>query len=494
MINFHPSYEKAELIHKKIIQHLETLVIPEKLKQIAYISNYKFIDIISVATAIYLAGRKLTSQQIEKQIKSFTQRNIENIYFTNEGRPSIVTLLCRTNTTASFNPFNGFIKVRGNSSFIDIYDLTVKSDRFAGRITKDNLDFHARQLQTQLDKHEIEILPDIETIKTELSRLNGIGESFTIQKLNSHLVLYEDVLPLCVKYIPNSVIKRPFIDPKYSSAVKILRQVTTNIKKIVAAESKLKSIAIMSYDSFYDMNAPTRKTEIPSASIRLQLHYENINNLLQHTIEKREIYCYYISRIPVGTRTNDEVEAKTIEGLSLSITKEIQGDIKIVNSTHKRRVLAKDKSNGKLLIDKVAKEMLLIIDKINPQDGIDIRLRQKKISKIKVENGGSFFAGHSKHKNSIIITKPIFFRIKDGIFTTKVELDESVTWDHDCLKIKPIIPRTITASLKDKLASEIIDHPIADMIGSVKSAKNKSDHTEVKFNLIMEILEEHQND
>jgi hypothetical protein len=492
MLNFHPSYAKAELIHQKVIQHLETLRVPEDLKRIAYISNYRVIDIITAATALYFTERTLTSRQIEKQISSLTQAHLENIRFNNSGGPPIIffRLLCENDVPASFHPYNGIIKVRGSLSFIDLYDLTVKPERFLGLITENTLDFHARRLQTLLGKTNIEIIPDIETIKAELSRINGLDTSFDIQKLTAHLVLYKDVLPICVTYIPNGVINNISEEVKYIDSADILRRATSEIKKSHFACSNLKSIAIMSYgDSFYkNLNSPTRKTQMPSAYIRLQLHYENLNHLLQPTIEERELSGNYSSSIPIGDQTNDELEEKAIEEIVWSVIKNIDDDIRIVKSTYHRRILAKNKRNARLFIDKVAKEMLSKIDEINPQDGMDIRMARLKSSKIKVESGGSFFSGHRERKNGVRVSKQIWFRIKDGKFTCKVELNESVTWEKDCLKIRPMIPETITASLKGKLASEVIDHPIADMIGSVKSAKNKSDHTEIKFNLNMEEL------
>ena len=311
---------------------------------------------------------------------------------------------------------------------------------------------------------------------------------FATRQVPAMLTLFEGVLPIALYYMPNGVMNNlPNLD-SYRRDADMLREVTKRLTIYPQSGAMPTAVAL---SHLFISEGASRQSPV-NANFQVMLQYANLTNLLQPQIEVRRVHgnsTLSMQDTEAFMRRQPDIVLNFAEDIANKLVHAIAADQKMVATTLKRRREKQNNAEGHIHIDRVSQEMLAIIDRLDPGKGQDIRLGKLKNFKLKVSDGGDFFSGHSTQtKDGKTNMKMVSFRIRDGEFHVRVELSDGHVWENDRLMIHPEIPETLVASLKDKAASEVIDHPIAALLGPVKSAQNKAGHTEVRFHKIVERL------
>lgn len=487
MIAFHPTYSRAEIIHRQILAHIDTIRLPSILDERVYNAPYRWIDIMTVSTAVYLDARNLSDKQVTKEILGFTQNMTDDI-ICGESRQQRewFTLLTKGKITAEFVPYNGTIRVMAQDFLIDLFDCTLKPVRFDDLISDDTIQFHAARLQSQLAYRQVDVLPSVEDIQNELKRATGINLGLYVRQVPTQLTLFEGVMPITIHYMPNGVINNIGTMDLMREHLELLREVSKNLE--INANDTMPCSYSLSYFHLSTDNWSGKDAPI-SVSIQITMQFNNLTNLLAETIEVRhangsgqlphENKSAYLAGEPAAIA---ELAEHICDHLQIKMDEEQRK----VKTTLKRRRTKFAQNKGEIRIDRVSQAVLKIIDKLNPEKGQAIREGRIKNFKLRIDEGGEFFAGHPPRKDHKINRIMVSFRVRDGEFHVRVELSDDHLWENDRLIIHSGMPEVMVASLKGRPANEIIDHPIAAMLGPVKVAQNVARRTEIRFEKIID--------
>jgi len=124
------------------------------------------------------------------------------------------------------------------------------------------------------------------------------------------------------------------------------------------------------------------------------------------------------------------------------------------------------RKNGKdfLEIDAVTTFLMGLTEKYYPEKIPEIHSKKKTSVKMDIAQFEGFIKGKPKAKKEVIN-----FGTTEGKITSRVYIKEGVLWERGRLLV-PAIPKTMMVAIIGKQAREIIDHPIADMLGPVMRA------------------------
>ena len=165
-------------------------------------------------------------------------------------------------------------------------------------------------------------------------------------------------------------------------------------------------------------------------------------------------------------------------------------DLRIQSGHYKKRSKKKQEiTQGTIRIDRVAQHVLSLVEKHEPSDFQRIMrdgygkttlpysvlegfIKQKKYKTKK---------GQIKNKKN----EPFSFKTKEGEMQVVFDLAPQMKWDGNKLHI-PEQPETILSHFEGRPAKEVVEHPIAEMLGTVKKARKNRFITFVEFHPIQD--------
>lgn len=152
--------------------------------------------------------------------------------------------------------------------------------------------------------------------------------------------------------------------------------------------------------------------------------------------------------------------------------------------TKKREEIAK----GTLSVDHVAQEMMRRLREYDSSEADEIMRKGKGSASLPVKftkgiiPERSYISARGKNKGkSIVRTKEtINFSTINGEMFVSMRLTDEIRWQKKTMIIAAL-PETAVSSLVGKPASAVIKHPISEMLGNVKSARNRRNFSYITF-------------
>ena len=181
-------------------------------------------------------------------------------------------------------------------------------------------------------------------------------------------------------------------------------------------------------------------------------------------------YLYFYSNIPIQVSDLEEFENtgtnKVVFQCADSVVMDISRRLKNKIGEAKRRLKIKKSLGEKnISIDKISQEMIMLIANEDPEWAKEIISGKKNYYIFK--NPHNFVYEENIKKP----TSRIRFSYKDGHISSIFTMSENQYWQKNKLLV-PKIPEIYATSFIGSPAKDIIDHPIAKYLGSVKRITN----------------------
>lgn len=161
-------------------------------------------------------------------------------------------------------------------------------------------------------------------------------------------------------------------------------------------------------------------------------------------------------------------------------------------NTLREKIINEKKTNKTLSVDRIAQEMLRRVAKKDPETA----------NKIMNQGAGScllpyeyiddlipvrtYVSKRGKNKGKTLSKKAenITFSTKNGKMFVSFKFTNEMQWKKNQIVTQKKFPETVLNSIKGKPASAVINHPIAKMLGNVKSARNNDYESKITFETI----------
>lgn len=179
------------------------------------------------------------------------------------------------------------------------------------------------------------------------------------------------------------------------------------------------------------------------------------------------------------TRILSEFDSKMAyvnQTLAMEIEKDCRRE---ADKTRRRRKKASDIGEGNLLMDHVARHMLGILAQHDEAKHAEVMAGRAAIVKLPLGSLEGFLRGRSPRqtasgRNPPVKRKPrktetISFSIEEAQMRARFHINDDVYWDRTRLRVGAL-PEAVLASLPGRPAREVLDHPLADLLGPVKRA------------------------
>lgn len=128
----------------------------------------------------------------------------------------------------------------------------------------------------------------------------------------------------------------------------------------------------------------------------------------------------------------------------------------------KREKILKNNGKDALEIDAVTTHLMGLVEKYYPEKIEKIHTQTTTPVKMKLEEFEGFIKGKGKRKK-----ETINFGISEGKLTSRVYITDKILWERGKILVPPM-PKTMMIAITGKQAREVVEHPIADLLGKVK--------------------------
>lgn len=204
-------------------------------------------------------------------------------------------------------------------------------------------------------------------------------------------------------------------------------------------------------------------------NVHLKAEYEGIGHKLKfepfveglgfisvHAMETDEFLKEYHCSTCGITRSNSSKNTQT-----LMSSVQAAGRLASTRLRKREKVL---KNNGKdtFEIDAVTTHLMGLVEKYYSEEIEKIYTQTSTPIKMKLEEFEGFVKGKGKRKK-----ETINFGISEGKLTSQVYITDKILWKRGKLLV-PAIPKTMMIAITGKHAHEVVEHPIADLLGKVK--------------------------
>lgn len=166
------------------------------------------------------------------------------------------------------------------------------------------------------------------------------------------------------------------------------------------------------------------------------------------------------------------------------------------NKLKRRRARSARFGDGKIEIDKVAAHLLELIKQNHPDKREKILSGKTVTVRMPVPDFNGFVTGRrpkaekGEDPNPRRTKESVSFNLEEGRLRVRVHLSDNAFWNRNRLLVHGL-PQTVLTSLAGKRAREIFDHPIADLLGTVRSAypvKRRPESAWISFNPVEELI------
>lgn len=148
---------------------------------------------------------------------------------------------------------------------------------------------------------------------------------------------------------------------------------------------------------------------------------------------------------------------------------------------------------GNIEIDGVAAHILDLVVKHHPEKREEILSGKTVTVRMPVEAYEGFVTGRrpkGDEDRPRRDTESVAFKLDEGKLRVRVHLSDHAFWDRTRLLVHGL-PQTVLASLTGKNARELMDHPITNLLGTVRSAykpKHSEEKAWISFNPLNEMI------
>lgn len=184
-----------------------------------------------------------------------------------------------------------------------------------------------------------------------------------------------------------------------------------------------------------------------------------------------ELVEEFMSHKDRGTLLKDEI-AKTAEREAGKMARRMRKSEKI--------------GQGNMGVDHVAVHLLELVRETDPEAHKEITAGRRTSISLPLEVLKGFIGGRSPSGNAVSKRKRnkenISFILHEGEMRSRFHINDDVYWDKGRMRIGEI-PETAMRGLVGKPAREVIDHPIADLLGTVSRAypASRGEYTWITF-------------
>lgn len=213
--------------------------------------------------------------------------------------------------------------------------------------------------------------------------------------------------------------------------------------------------------------------------------------MLSHSLRPAVEDLHVMSDLLVNPKEIDALEKSNdpgivIKNLDAAIEQAID---KLVESVKGRATKARRRQRAAarlgddaLSIDKVAQALIMLVAKEDPKRAREIVIGTKKHYNFRKENGYVFIGNNRPHEGRAS------FQLKDGQLTTSFKMSDNQRWVNNGLMVDAL-PIIVAESIKGRLAQEVVEHPIADLLGPVKSVNTRGKRSAIRFASIFDPVE-----
>ncbi len=192
----------------------------------------------------------------------------------------------------------------------------------------------------------------------------------------------------------------------------------------------------------------------PSSSLKLT--YNQYNSSYE-TVKKENAISFF-----PFLDENDNVFAMILDHFE---KEDLYDRLKNISNTYNKRKSNSKKYGDTIRIDFIAARMIEIAKKHDPKIGEKILKKGKCKVKVKAEDISVFCKGKADSKDQVTL----LFNASEGVIKVTFDLNEEIKWAKTRMFVPPM-PSVVMASLVGGPAREVIDHPIADLLGTVARA------------------------
>jgi len=198
-------------------------------------------------------------------------------------------------------------------------------------------------------------------------------------------------------------------------------------------------------------------------------------------------------------RILEEFEGKVLYKNHTLVTEMEKDCLREAATTRRRINKARTIGEGKLRIDHVARHMLEILADHDPKKHAEVLAGKAANIQLPLGTLEGFLRGRSPREGSRHRkpkkTETISFQIAEGQIRTRFHITDDVYWDRTRLRVRTM-PEAVLTALPGRPARDVLDHPLADLLGPVNRAYKVSHNREfcwISFESMLEITDREED-